>query len=133
MDDIELAWLAGLLEGEGSFALRPAGKGVNSPRNLPWTKVAMTDLDVIHKAHRVAGFGRVSTAKPDAKGCIMHIWESADRELVPDLLRRLLPHMGNRRGERIREVLAGAAPYGWDGTKRSQRYGPRPDRVVVFG
>lgn len=127
MDNTELAWLAGLLEGEGSFYLRCAGKG--GPRNVPHVRVAMKDLDVIQKVHRVIGFGAVITSRPDASGCVMHTWQGEDREYVPELLRKLLPYMGERRSEKIREVLSGAAPYGWDGTKRSLRR----DRVVVHG
>ena len=117
----EMAWLAGLLEGEGSFGLKMSGKGPAAVRNVPVVKVAMKDLDVIHKAHAVAGFGTVATCKPNSSGCVMHVWQSVDRERVPQLLRELLPWMGSRRGEAIREVLSKAAPYGWDGTKRSLR------------
>lgn len=115
----ELAWLAGLLEGEGSFTLlRVRGTG---PRNRPVIKVAMTDLDVVQRARDIAGFGVVSTARPNKKGCVMHAWQSMDRELAPKLMRKLLPYMGERRSRQIGIVLAGAAPYGWDGTRRSLR------------
>lgn len=128
-DIVEVAWLAGLLEGEGSFGLKMSGKGVGAVRNVPVVKVAMKDLDVIHRAHSVAGFGRVCTGSAGTKNCVMHTWQSEDRDRVPDLLRALLPFMGQRRAEQIRKVLIEAAPYGWDGTKRSSRR----DRVVVIG
>lgn len=131
MRDVELAWVAGLLEGEGSFMLKRAGG--RTVRNLPRVTCSMSDLDVIHKLHRVVGFGIVCTGAPHKHtGCVMHRWQSEDRDRVPQLLRELLPYMGERRSAKIREVLAGAAPYGWDGTKRSLR-SSRTDRAIVIG
>lgn len=48
-----LAWLAGLVEGEGSLTLE------RKSRNTLRIKIKMTDEDVIRRAHAVAGVGSV--------------------------------------------------------------------------
>jgi hypothetical protein len=50
MKDTELAWLAGLWKGEGSFK-----KPAPSAPNLPLVTVSMTDQDVIERAANLMG------------------------------------------------------------------------------
>jgi hypothetical protein len=50
--EFELYWLAGLLEGEGSFV-----KGPPSRPNCPIVQLAMTDGDVVERAARLLGRG----------------------------------------------------------------------------
>lgn len=108
----ELAWLAGLIEGEGSFHFsekpRPSGNGV---RFLFAVSVSMTDEDVILRAHRIAGCGAVhgphgpySTAK---RGNRLPQWRWAvwRREEARAISERLLPLMGVRRQAQIRALL----------------------------
>ena len=47
-----LAWLAGIVEGEGSITAERRGRG-------PRVKVKMTDEDVIRLVHTIAGLGHV--------------------------------------------------------------------------
>ena len=48
----EIAWLAGLLEGEGSFTLRRTGKG---KYNTPAIDISLTDKDVLTRAAHLLG------------------------------------------------------------------------------
>jgi hypothetical protein len=52
LSDVEIAWMAGLLEGEGSFGLDKRSKqryeNSTSPPG-PYVKISMTDEDVIEK------------------------------------------------------------------------------------
>lgn len=91
----EFYWLAGLLEGEGCFHM-------NSSPNV---SVSTTDRDVLERAACLMGSkvrGPFDTGhKP--------IWSaslSGDRAL--DLMRRLLPLMGQRRTAKIQEVITNA-------------------------
>lgn len=48
----ELYWLAGILEGEGSFSIKKQynkGKG----RSRPWIQIGMTDKDVIERVAKL--------------------------------------------------------------------------------
>lgn len=124
----EIAWMAGIIEGEGSIGLKSNNKG--GIANVPWIKVAMTDEDVIAKLHSVAGFGTVCSS-PCASGKTLWLWQSALRDKVPKFLKMIRPWMGERRLAKIDEVLAGAAVYGWDGTQRSIKWSEQSGRVVV--
>jgi hypothetical protein len=106
----ELAWLAGLLEGEGSFFLR---KLYRRPKNSPaWTQliphiqVGMTDHDVVKRVADLMGVGVTLRSEPSRRGKAIFAtalsgWR-ADR-----LMRRLLPMMGKRRSGQIKTALEG--------------------------
>ena len=53
MTEIEIAWLAGLLEGEGSFGL--TGYAAKKSKVFPTISLAMTDLDIIERAGALIG------------------------------------------------------------------------------
>jgi hypothetical protein len=98
----EIAWIAGLLEGEGSFSLN--GRACSSPR----ISIGMTDEDVIRKAHalfrtpnKVYGpytYGRPARLKP-----IWHIHVTG--RLAAAWMMTLYSLMGQRRRAKIRECL----------------------------
>lgn len=102
MTEAEIAWLAGLFEGEGT-CYRGVSKGT-----VYWQlNIRMTDEDVIRKAHAVSGFGRFRkipnlyqrATKP------LFWWGVTSRLELRELLPLLLPHMGERRAARFRECL----------------------------
>ncbi|MDE3194494.1 MAG: LAGLIDADG family homing endonuclease [Chloroflexota bacterium] len=102
--ETERYWLAGLLEGEGSFL-----KGPPSSPCSPIVQVAMTDEDVVVRAARL--FARAVTCwdppDPDLKRVyITRIKGSAARALMAGLL----PVMGARRREQIEVALASPRP-----------------------
>lgn len=69
----------------------------------------MTDEDVIRKLHRFVGVGYVhedpgnQRQNPNYK--MMWRWSVARREDVTMVLTRIRPHMGERRGGRVDELL----------------------------
>lgn len=111
--EVDLAWMAGLLEGEGSFTLG-GSKGTyknGSPRKLGLRiTCGSTDLDVVEKLHALAGIGNVSResrkdkrrdhAKP------FWVWTAFARMDVVPYLEAIRPYMGSRRGSKIDELLA---------------------------
>ena len=109
MTDVELAWLAGLLEGEGSFLLH------NGKTPSPRVSVGMTDEDVIAKAAVLMGATyRPWLSKRDkALGRKMVYRTAISGHRAVDLMRRILPMMGLRRAAKIRELLAN-----WRGPQR---------------
>ena len=110
MNDVEAAWVAGLLEGEGCFTFGPDSHRTLSKkcRQLRIT-CSMTDLDTIQKLHKTVGVGNVHPesrkdkrrdyAKP------LYVWSTGKRTDVVWLLNKIRPHMGIRRGARIDEIL----------------------------
>ncbi len=104
MTDLELHWLAGWLEGEGTFYFQPQ-------RNCLSIQAFSVDKDVIEKAARIAE-GGVYFIKPR-----FHVaggWDSQagwrlslERKAAADLIYRLLPFMGSRRREQMQKALDG--------------------------
>lgn len=109
MTEAELAWVAGLLEGEGCFTIANQRQWSRHYR-YPVIACTMTDLDVIQRLHKLVGMGRVggpygravrngTPRKPQWK------WQLQRRDQAAMLMRTLLPLMGERRANRIRYVL----------------------------
>jgi hypothetical protein len=96
----DLYWLAGLLEGEGSF-LKPPPSSPASPR----VAVEMTDRDVVERVGRV--LGAIAQPMPDRNN---PRWKPTYRALIggeraADLMRLLHPLMGLRRQAQISAAL----------------------------
>ena len=107
MSDVEVAWVAGLLEGEGSFGFCGATTKPNAQLRIT---CAMTDEDTIQKLMNTVGGGnynregrrdprRIERSKP------LYVWSMSKRLESTELLRLIRPHMSNRRGVRIDELL----------------------------
>ena len=117
----EIAWLAGLLEGEGTFSTTSNGrKGKASAKTryvYPCVQVAMTDRDVVERVARMIG-GGVKTARrshrnPNHKDAYITVvmgWPAVD------VINLVLSWMGERRrvviNERISAYTAGRRPDG---------------------
>lgn len=103
MAPIDAAWVAGLLEGEGSFINTPSNKGVIS--------LQLTDLDVLQKLHRIVGAGgihEVHRTRPGGKPCWG--WKIGSRADVLALIDQLYPYMGERRRAKMDEIVAVLRP-----------------------
>lgn len=104
MNEAEVAWLAGIVEGEGSIFLHPRK---DRPRPQPRVQAGMTDEDIIRRMQALAG-GRVY-------GPYVHEgrlgkkprweWHMYGGSAV-QLIRTIRPWLGVRRGERADAVIA---------------------------
>lgn len=97
MTDAERAWVAGFLEGEGSFLLLD-GRG-------PRVSAQSTDLDVLERVKETTGLGRVYvvTHRAGRKPCWQ--WMVCRRNDATRLMEELRPLMGERRVGQIDRVL----------------------------
>lgn len=101
MDKVKLAWVVGLLEGEGCFS-----KKNNRSRDVRVTCVS-TDEDVIVKLHRYLGVGHVNGPyhkKPYHKRKPYYVLQISGKPAY-DVLKLVHRHMGRRRFERISQLL----------------------------
>lgn len=110
MSSDELAWVAGLLEGEGCFSLGPWVNRVKSDK-IRQIRVTceMTDLDTIQRLHEYSGIGsirrearidkRYDNAKP------LWGWSASKRREIVPFLESILPYMSSRRTSKINELL----------------------------
>lgn len=99
MRDIDIAWLAGLFEGEGCIVKNHSGASVT---------IHMTDRDVMERVDRLfpskTGLHVKWKASEHHKDAYM--WHVGERKRVEEFLALMLPWFGERRAARAREILA---------------------------
>jgi hypothetical protein len=95
---VDVAWLAGLFEGEGHIRL--------IRHQTVQLDVRMTDEDVLRRALRISGCGNVTgpytPSQPNRKP--FWVWSVGKREEVREVLEAIYPLMGSRRRARIEEA-----------------------------
>ena len=97
----DLAWCAGLFEGEGCFTFR-------SKRGNPSAVIKMTDRDVLDRFATVIGFGRISSVRSTSSLGKKQQWEWRVNSFmhVQALIAALWPWLCSRRKARAQEVLS---------------------------
>jgi len=102
MTDIDAAWLAGLLEGEGYFQ-------ITKPRHHHPTQVvirlSMTDKDVVEKAAKLLNNVPINEKAKTTERKTIYAISLTKRDEVEKVLLQILPYMGSRRTQRINECL----------------------------
>src|SRR2546428_11262792 len=101
MEPADLRWLAGLLEGEGTF-LRP----VPSAPRAPLLRLAMTDHDVVRRAAALLERSVVSTKSERAQGHRTVFMVTVKGASAIRWMRVLRPYLSTARQEQIDRVLA---------------------------
>ena len=94
LSEIEIAWLAGLLEGEGNFGLdaRSAKRyKVSTAPPSPFLRISMTDQDIIERVSKLVNKSCFSPTRLTAKGKRVYICHIGDRATLAMLLPRLFP------------------------------------------
>jgi len=100
----ELGWVAGLLEGEGSFDRTNRSKKA-SLRNIRIT-CSMTDRDVLQRLCRIVGAGTVRGPYANRNNKPMYTVAIIGASAY-DLMKQIEPEMGQRRATKIRALLRG--------------------------
>lgn len=105
-DYVDIAWAAGLFEGEGCITVARNGRSAQYPHAR--VKIKMTDEDVVRRFLLVVEVGRVREEPCEIKHGYKMQWEwyVTNQEGVKDVLTLLLPYLGERRRARAVEVLA---------------------------
>ena len=100
----ELAWAAGLFEGEGCV-----GRYITTKRSVKYdywqVRISSTDLDVLRKFQRIIGFGKIYKHK--TTGARKRAWQHNiyRQPEVYAVLALLFQFMGSRRKAKMREAL----------------------------
>lgn len=106
LSESELGWVAGMLEGEGSFSIKK-DKRKNGFSCTPLIQLASTDRDVVERLHKLIPAANVCEPRRKTKGGKqVYKWSLSNYSAVSDLLICVFPLMGKRRQGKIREVLA---------------------------
>lgn len=98
----QLAWAAGLFEGEGSFTFAKRGKYVSIVAEL-----GMTDADRVELFHSIIGVGNVTKHSKPLKDYWkpVSIWKVASFEGTQHTIATLWFWLGPRRRNRAQEIL----------------------------
>lgn len=112
LSDLDLAWLAGLIEGEGTFdsPRRVGGRG-GSYRGCVIT-VGMTDEDVVARFARLVG-AKSYHSRPGRDGRLALYSCTISEPYAIVLMLRLYPLMGLRRQQRIAECIQTTRQVRW--------------------
>lgn len=97
-DNTKLAWLAGLLEGEGCFCLRSDGHN-------PIVQLIMTDADVVIMAADIMGCHKVVKCPKDTRGGKQLYRTVLYGISAVDLMKSIYKYMGDRRKKKITDCL----------------------------
>jgi hypothetical protein len=111
VNDVEAAWLAGILEGEGCFHLQKTYQMYRGKRYGPYfhpvIKVAMTDFDIIERLQAITGVGLVRTVPVRQEWHKEQwIWVVGRKAHVALVIKAVYPHLGIRRREKADALLA---------------------------
>lgn len=96
----EIAWIAGLLEGEGCFK-------VTKKFQIPMITIGMTDRDTIEKARSIlggnSGIHERNGLKDNHKR--IYVFSVSPSRLAIEWMQLLYPFMGERRKSKISEII----------------------------
>lgn len=111
MKDTDVAWLAGLFEGEGCIWHTTRQSSGGETLHYYMLKMNMTDEDVVRRAAAITGcldvYGPRRSKTPTTKP--FWTWEVRKRADVTRLLTLMRPYMGQRRGALADKALAWSA------------------------
>ena len=105
----QIAWIAGLLEGEGYFGIdrRSSKRYANSKTPAsPFIKIAMVDEDIIARLSNYLDKPYYLPTRLTNKGKQVYQLHIGERKKVLWLLQRIRPYLGERRGAKVDECLS---------------------------
>ena len=108
LSEVEMAWLAGLFEGEAYFSLdkRPQKRYINSTTPpAPFIKIAMVDEDIIARVAKLLNKKYYTSLRLTTTNKKVYVCHIGDRQTLIYLLPKLLPYMEKRRTEIINKCI----------------------------
>lgn len=103
MNSVDVAWVAGIIEGEGCMGLDNMGPKSKNLSPKAYIKVAMTDYDVIQALHQKTGVGNIHGPYPGGGSSgpdywkEQWVWHVGKREDVRLIITAILPFLYERR------------------------------------
>jgi len=109
LTETDIAWIAGLLEGEGYFGIDNRSKDryeISKTPPAPFIKISMVDEDIIQRLSKLLDKSYFSPSRKTVTGKQVYTLHIGEKEKVLFILQKILPYMGVRRGERITECIS---------------------------
>nr|YP_009184896.1 putative LAGLIDADG homing endonuclease [Jenufa minuta]ALO63018.1 putative LAGLIDADG homing endonuclease [Jenufa minuta] len=108
LKEIEIAWIAGLFEGEAYFGLDTRSKKrykVSSAPVAPFIKISMVDQDVIGKVAKLLNKSYFVPSRKIVTKKTVYTLHIGDRATLSYLFPRIFPHLGRRRQETAQKCM----------------------------
>lgn len=108
LSETDIAWIAGLLEGEGSFGLDARSSKryrVSTAPPMPYIRISMTDEDIIAKCSSLLHKSYFSPKRLTSAGKQVYTLHIGDRQTLFYLLPQIFPYLSKRRQKRVQECL----------------------------
>ncbi len=106
MTETEVAWLAGLLEGESYLGMQNAAPSKPGRRPFLVVAIEMCDRDVIERAAALMGNNAISVRQPLNPQYSILYGTKVQGKKAQQVMQAILPYMGKRRSDKIRKCLA---------------------------
>lgn len=103
MTEAEVAWLAGFLEGEGTFYIKSQP---NRNYRIPTIKVGGCDKDVIERAAKLLGSESLQFERRRQEHWKDQWKVQVYGKRAVGIMQQVLPLMGERRATKIKEVIS---------------------------
>jgi hypothetical protein len=114
LSETEIAWFAGLFEGEASFALDTRSikrYKISTSPPAPFIKISMTDEDIIQKVSKLVHKKYFSPKRRTVTAKQVYIVHVGDRKSLDILLPKLFPYFGKRRQQTVQKYLDALAEW----------------------
>lgn len=104
MTSVDIAWMAGVFEGEGSIVI--PSPHYKSGRRYPYIKLEMTDKDIVSRFRELTGIGgELHEASPSKLGTKnTWRWQFGNCRDVARFLCMIAPLLGERRKKKAMEA-----------------------------
>ena len=99
MTEYQIAWLAGLLEGEGSF------QTYRRPNTYFCVYLGSTDRDLVETVYIIVGAGTMKEKKVKGNRQPQWYWAIYGKDKVRSLALAIYPYMHSRRQQQIDHIL----------------------------
>jgi hypothetical protein len=97
--DPQIAWAAGIFEGEGCITRN------NMDDNQPVLQLRMTDKDIVERFVDIMGYGNIVIEHPPGDRKTVYCWRIARKSEVRRCLDMMLPLLGERRAYKALNAL----------------------------
>ena len=103
ISEFDLGWFVGILEGEGNISAHINKKSGYLCTSL---SVCSTDLDMIEKLDSIYPGKSNYVREYDNHFKTQYVWSVGSREGIRTIIKKVIPYMGIRRQEKMREVIS---------------------------